>query len=184
MRGWIGRAPASALVRAYVGFGGNVGGPAEVAARFASAARALAEVPGIRSVRLSSLYASAPVGPVKDQPEFVNAVASVLVEPWLAPHAILHALLTIEAAHGRDRASETEQGPRPLDLDLLLVGDACVESPGLSVPHPRLRDRAFALVPLAELAGAALVIPGPGGGQVGQLLSRATRDPAQAVRRL
>jgi 2-amino-4-hydroxy-6-hydroxymethyldihydropteridine diphosphokinase len=168
----------------YVGFGGNVGGAAEVAARFESAARALAEVPGVRSVRLSSLYATAPVGPVPDQPEFVNAVASVLVEPWLAPHAILHALLAIEAAHGRDRARETAKGPRPLDLDLLLVGDAVVESPGLSVPHPRLADRAFALAPLTELAGDALVIPGANGGPVGELLSRAASDPAQAVRRL
>jgi 2-amino-4-hydroxy-6-hydroxymethyldihydropteridine diphosphokinase len=184
MRGWIGRAPRAALVPAYVGLGGNVGGEAALAARFASAARAMAALAGVRSVRLSSLYASAPVGPVREQPTFVNAVAALLVEPWLAPHAILHALLAIEAAHGRDRARETAQGPRTLDLDLLLVGDAVLESPGLTLPHPRLGERVFALAPLAEVAGEALKISGPRGGQVGDLLSRARRDPTQAVQRL
>lgn len=171
-------------MRVFVGLGGNVGGEAVVRARFAAAAEAMAALPGVRGVRLSSVWRTAPVGPVAAQPAFLNAAAELLVDAG-APGALLAALLDIEAAHGRDRARETPQGPRPLDLDLLLWGDAVVDDPGpprVIVPHPRLSTRAFALAPLVELAGEDLTVPGAG--PVGRLLAAATADPAQRVEKL
>src|SRR5262249_3282262 len=141
------------MPRAFVGLGANVG---EAQARLRWAAR---ELEALGAVRLSSLWASAPVGPVVDQPWFLNAVC--VVETELEPRALLAALHAIEAAAGRDRAVERPKGPRPLDLDLLLYDEVVLAEADIVVPHPRLHERAFALAPLVELAGPDLLIPRP-----------------------
>jgi 2-amino-4-hydroxy-6-hydroxymethyldihydropteridine diphosphokinase len=99
-------------------------------------------------VRLSSIYDTEPVGEV-DQPRFLNAV--VMIETELEPQVLLWNLLLIERRLGRVRTNRW--GPRPLDLDILLYGDEIIDEPGLTVPHPLMHERAFVLVPLAELAG-------------------------------
>jgi 2-amino-4-hydroxy-6-hydroxymethyldihydropteridine diphosphokinase len=129
---------------AYVALGANLGNPrATVLAAFA----ALANLPESRVARCSSLYRTAPVG-ILSQPDFVNAVA--LLETTLAPEALLDALLDIEARFGRVRRERN--GPRTLDLDLLLYDDIELDLPRLTLPHPRLHLRAFVLLPLAEVA--------------------------------
>jgi 2-amino-4-hydroxy-6-hydroxymethyldihydropteridine diphosphokinase len=140
-------------VRAFVALGSNLNDPA---AQVRSAARALGRLPDTGLVRCSSLYRTAPVG-ITAQPDFINAVCEI--ETRLAAPALMEALLDIERAHGRQR--ERPGGPRTLDLDLLLYGDETHHQPGLSVPHPRLHERAFVLYPLHEIA-PALVIPGRG----------------------
>lgn len=138
---------------AYVALGANLGDPAAtVKAAFA----ALANLPESRVVHCSSLYRTAPVG-MTEQPEFVNAVAEL--DTTLAPEAVLEALLDIEKRFGRIRAERN--GPRTLDLDLLLYNDQFVDLPRLTLPHPRLHLRAFVLYPLAEIA-PNLKIPGRG----------------------
>jgi len=122
----------------------------------ASALGKLAELPTMEIGRVSSLYETAPVG-VTDQPNFLNLVAAV--QTGLGPLALLEALLHIENQMGRVRTERW--GPRVIDLDLLLYGGERVSLPGLTVPHPRLRERAFVLVPLAEIA-PALRLPGDG----------------------
>lgn len=135
---------------AYVALGANLGDPkATVLAAFA----ALANLPESRVARCSSLYRTAPVG-ILSQPDFVNAVA--LLETTLAPEALLDALLDIEARFGRIRRERN--GPRTLDLDLLLYDDIELDLPRLTLPHPRLHLRAFVLLPLAEVA-PELAIP-------------------------
>ena len=104
----------------------------------------------------SSLYTSAPVG-YADQPDFVNAVAKI--ETALSPHEVLEALLAIELKHGRQRS--LPNGPRTLDMDLLLYGGLQHHEAGLTIPHPRMHERAFVLLPLTEIAPDA-VIPGKG----------------------
>jgi 2-amino-4-hydroxy-6-hydroxymethyldihydropteridine diphosphokinase len=101
-----------------------------------------------RLLKRSRLFRSAPWGRL-DQPEFINAAA--MLETALAPRALLDAMLAIERAAGRERDG-THWGPRVLDLDLLVYGDRALNEPGLRVPHPHLPERAFVLVPLAEIA--------------------------------
>lgn len=138
---------------AYVALGANLGDPAAtVRAAFA----ALSNLPESRLLRTSSLYRTAPVG-LADQPEFINA--AVALETSLAPEALLDTLFDIEARFGRLRAERN--GPRTLDLDLLLYDDQTLDLPRLILPHPRLHLRAFVLYPLAEIA-PALNIPGRG----------------------
>jgi len=98
---------------------------------------------------VSSFHDTAPVGYL-DQPRFLNAAA--LLETTLPPLALLHALLAIELAMGRDRAAAPPKGPRLIDLDLLLYSDVVLETPALTLPHPAMHDRAFVLAPLAEIA--------------------------------
>lgn len=131
-------------MRAWVGLGSNLDDPEK---QIRDAIRALAELShsGVGSV--SSLYRSDPVG-LTDQPAFCNAVAAV--DTALAPLALLRALQAIETAAGRRRT--IRWGPRVLDLDLLLHGDRVSTTPELTLPHPRMHERAFVLVPLAELA--------------------------------
>jgi len=138
---------------AYIALGANLGDPATT---IRAAFGALANLPESRVVHCSSLYRTAPVG-ILDQPEFVNAVA--MLETTLAPEALLEALLDVEHRFGRIRAEKN--GPRTLDLDLLLYDDQFVDRPHLTLPHPRLHLRAFVLQPLAELA-PDLIIPGRG----------------------
>jgi 2-amino-4-hydroxy-6-hydroxymethyldihydropteridine diphosphokinase len=138
---------------AYVALGANLGDPAST---LRAAFGALANLPESRIVRCSSLYRTAPVG-IVDQPEFVNAVARL--ETTLAPESLLDALLDIERRFGRQRAEKN--GPRTLDLDLLLYDHRVLELPRLTLPHPRLHLRAFVLLPLAEIA-PDLHLPGRG----------------------
>jgi len=106
-----------------------------------------------RVVRRSSLYSTEPVG-FADQPRFVNAV--VAVETELEPRLLLEGLLAIEQEFGRDRTAGIANGPRTLDLDILLLGELRISEPGLEIPHPRLDQRAFVLVPLNEVAPGTL----------------------------
>jgi 2-amino-4-hydroxy-6-hydroxymethyldihydropteridine diphosphokinase len=130
-------------VLAYVGLGANLG-DAPQAVRDAVAA--LAATPGVSLVQASSLYRSAPVDAAG--PDYINAVACI--STTLTAPALLRALQTIEDTAGRERPYRN--APRTLDLDLLLYGDALIASPQLTVPHPRMRERAFVLVPLREIA--------------------------------
>ncbi len=125
----------------------------------------LARIPASRVTARSPLYRSAPLGP-PDQPDYINAVAAL--ETGLAPHALLEELRAIERRHGRLRDG-TRWGPRTLDLDLLLYGDALLETPELSLPHPGLHQRAFVLYPLHDVAPALQV---PGKGSVRELRDR------------
>lgn len=138
---------------AYIALGANLGDPVET---LGEAFAALDRHPAIQLLRASSLYRTAPVG-LLGQPDFINAAAAV--ETRLEPAALLAALLAIEAEFGRIRGEKN--GPRTLDLDLLLYGDRVVHQPHLTVPHPRLHLRAFVLAPLCEIA-PGLTIPGRG----------------------
>lgn len=147
-------------VTAYVALGSNLEDPAsQVVAGFA----ALAALPESQLVARSSLYRTAPVG-YADQPDFINAVAAL--ETALSPRALLDALLDIELAHGRTR--RFANAPRTLDLDILLYGERVIDEPGLHVPHLRMHERAFVMVPLAEIAPRALI---PGRGAAAALLA-------------
>lgn len=140
-------------VSAYIGLGANLDDPAaQVAYAFAE----LDRLPGTRLVARSSLYASAPVGYV-DQPDFINAVAHL--KTTLAPRTLLAVLLEIEQRHGRARSFRN--APRTLDLDLLLYGAAHFHEDQLTLPHPRMTERAFVLLPLTEIA-PEITIPGHG----------------------
>ena len=141
---------------AYIALGANLAtstGPPE--ATLAAAARRL-ETLG-RGTARSSLYSTKPVG-FAEQPRFVNAV--VAMETELEPRALLNQLLAIEKEFGRNRLTAIPNGPRTLDLDILLLGNLELHEPGLELPHPRLAERAFVLVPLHEIA-PDLQIPGP-----------------------
>jgi 2-amino-4-hydroxy-6-hydroxymethyldihydropteridine diphosphokinase len=140
-------------VIATVGLGANLNDPA---AQVEYALAELDRLPGTRLLARSSLYASAPVGYV-DQPDFINAVAQI--ETSLAPRALLAALLDIEHRHGRERSFRN--APRTLDLDLLLYGEAHFHEEGLTLPHPRMHERGFVLLPLLEIAPDTM-IPGRG----------------------
>lgn len=132
-------------MRAAIGLGSNLGRPE---ANLLRAVRALEHVPGLEPVALSSGHWTEPVGPA--QPRFLNA--ALLLETRRSAGEVLAALLGVEAALGRRRGGAGPRfGPRPIDLDLLLFGDEVVDEGWLVVPHPRLRERAFALVPLLEL---------------------------------
>lgn len=158
---------------ACVALGANIGDPvAQVGAGFA----ALAALSGTRLVARSSLYRSAPVG-YADQPDFINAVA--LIETALAPHDLLAALLAIERTHGRVR--EFPNAPRTLDLDIVLYGDVVVQEPGLTIPHARMLERAFVMVPLAEVAPDAIV---PGHGRVRDLAAQVDAGSVAQLQRL
>ena len=126
-----------------IGFGGNRG---DVAGAFAGAAAGLASE--LRMLARSGLWRSAPQGPPQD--DFTNA--ALLVETAAHPLALLALCLRLETAAGRDREHETRWGPRPLDLDLLLAPGLVIESTALTLPHPRLAERRFALAPAAEVA--------------------------------
>jgi 2-amino-4-hydroxy-6-hydroxymethyldihydropteridine diphosphokinase len=150
------------VTRAFVGLGSNLG-DREAALR--QALELLAAEPGIAVMAVSSFRETEPVG-VTDQPRFLNAAAAL--ETALGPRELLERLLGIEARLGRRRGDGPRFGPRLIDLDLLVYGAEIVEEPGLSVPHPRLPERRFALEPLAELDPALVV---PGSGPISSLLS-------------
>jgi 2-amino-4-hydroxy-6-hydroxymethyldihydropteridine diphosphokinase len=141
-------------MRAFIGVGANLGNRAETIAR---AIELLGKQDGVEVVAVSTLRDTAPVG-VLEQPRFLNG--AIAVETELAPRALLERLLAVELALGRTREG-ARFGPRTIDLDLLVYGDVELAEPGLTIPHPRLAERSFALEPLAEL-DAELVVPGRG----------------------
>jgi 2-amino-4-hydroxy-6-hydroxymethyldihydropteridine diphosphokinase len=150
------------VARAYVGLGSNLG---DRAATLSRAVELLGGEPGIEVVAVSSFRETDPVGYL-DQPPFLNG--AVAVETSLAPGAVLDALLEVERVLGRTRLGP-RYGPRTVDLDLLLMDEIVVDGPGLTVPHPRLHERAFALEPLLELDPDLVV---PGHGRVADLLGQ------------
>lgn len=139
------------MTAAYVALGSNLQDPA---AQLRCAFAALNKLPDSRVERTSSIYRSAPAGPVV-QPDYLNAV--LLLATALAPLRLLDALQHIEQEQGRVHG--VRWGPRTLDLDILLYGDQNIDSPRLTVPHPEMQQRNFVLYPLLEISGANLVLP-------------------------
>ena len=157
-------------VEAFVGLGANLENPMQ------QVSQAVTELGGIDHTRLlaaSSLYRSDPVG-YADQPHFINAVAKL--QTRLSPHELLDALHVIENRHGRRRS--VRNAPRTLDLDLLIYGVLVLQEEGLTLPHPRMHERAFVLMPLAELAPDASV---PGRGPIAQLLAQVDRSGVEKL---
>jgi 2-amino-4-hydroxy-6-hydroxymethyldihydropteridine diphosphokinase len=154
----------------FVGLGSNLDDPAW---QVQSAFREINDIPEVSLVKISSLYQTMPVG-IVNQPHFVNAVAEA--ETTLSPHAFLRHLSGIEASHGRVRGERN--GPRVLDLDVLLFNDWQIDDEFLTTPHPRMHDRAFVLVPLIEIAPQVEI---PGRGAAAALLAGLD---ASGVRRL
>ncbi|HET8893403.1 MAG TPA: 2-amino-4-hydroxy-6-hydroxymethyldihydropteridine diphosphokinase [Gaiellaceae bacterium] len=151
------------MTAAYVALGSNLG---DREATLRAAVDALAATEGVEVVAVSRLIDTAPVGNV-DQPRFLNGV--VALETELPARELLDLLLAVEQRFGRVREGVPAQGPRTLDLDLLLYGDAQIDEPGLRVPHPRLHERSFVLEPLADVAPGLEV---PGKGPIQALLAR------------
>jgi 2-amino-4-hydroxy-6-hydroxymethyldihydropteridine diphosphokinase len=152
---------------AFVALGSNLAHPRRQIAR---AVAALARLPRTRIVALSPNYATAPLLCDGDQPDYVNAV--VALRTSLSPRALLAHLQAIERAQGRERgAARLRNAPRTLDLDLLLFGRRRVRLPQLTIPHPRMHERAFVLTPLLDIA-PAVAIPGRG---AARLLRHAVR---------
>lgn len=155
---------------AFIGLGANLGDPA------AQVRRAMSEldaIPKTRVLKCSSLYRSDPVG-YASQPKFVNAVAEV--ETDLSPESLLDELNVVEDRHGRRRT--IPNAPRTLDLDLLLFDDLVLARPELTVPHPRMHERAFVLAPLHEIAPQLAV---PGRGKVADLLAGCAKQGVERM---
>lgn len=161
-------ATQAALEPVVIGLGGNVGGEPAIARRFDRARAAIAALgaapgaerrPGMGIVRSARLYRSAPIGP--DQPWFLNTAVRVAVAD-AQPGELIATLLEIERLLGRRRETEARWGPRPIDLDVLVWGARIVRAPELEVPHPRLAERRFALLPLIDLVGEDFIVPGAG----------------------
>ena len=148
------------MTAAYIALGGNLGDPRR---QLLDAVDALARLPSTRLLRRSRLYRTPPWG-MLEQPPFINAAA--LLDTGLAPHDLLDALLAIEQRAGRVRAERN--GPRTLDLDLLHMEGVRLDDERLTLPHPRIAERAFVLLPLADLVPDLLL---PGQGRVADLLA-------------
>ncbi|WP_374601521.1 2-amino-4-hydroxy-6-hydroxymethyldihydropteridine diphosphokinase [Arenimonas sp.] len=160
-------------VPAWVAIGGNQG---EVRATLEAATGDIGALAGTRVLAASAIYRT-PAWGRTDQPDFLNGVLAI--ETTLPAPVLLEGLLAIERRFGRTRAADDVRwGPRTLDLDLLLYGDQVLELPGLSLPHPRLHERAFVLVPLAEISPELVV---PGRGPVGQLLAKVDASGIEAI---
>lgn len=145
---------------AFVALGANLDDPV---GHIEAAMRELDTLPGTRLVARSGLYVSAPSG-YADQPDYINAVARL--DTRLTPRGLLTELLDIERRHGRERTFRNS--PRTLDLDILLYDDLTLDEPGLHIPHPRMHERAFVLLPLAAIAPDARI---PGRGDVERALA-------------
>lgn len=159
-------------IRAYVGLGGNVG---DVEDTMMEALMAIDGLPQTSIRAQSRLYRSPPWGRT-DQDDFINAVIELRTR--LAARVLLDYLLEVETRFGRVRGEDDKWGPRTLDLDLLIFGEESLDLPGMHVPHPRMHERAFVLVPLAEIA-ATLEIPGRG--QVSDLLAAIDSSGIEAI---
>src|SRR5215510_12898915 len=142
---------ARAMAEALLALGGNLGDARDTLDR---AVAALCDGTEIRLTARSSDYATPPWG-VDDQPPFVNL--AIAIDTTLAPHALLERAQAVERAFGRDRARERRWGPRTLDIDLIAYDDVALDTPDLTLPHPRLFERGFVLVPLAEIAPERLI---------------------------
>jgi len=153
-----------------VGLGANLGEPRQ---QLTEALTAMSGLPETRLAGHSSFYRTAPVGH-EDQPEYLNAVA--VLDTRLAPGVLLEGLQGIERRHGRERSFPN--APRTLDLDILLFGDEQIARPGLTVPHPRMHERAFVLQPLLELDPSISI---PGKGSAGALLSACTSQKIERI---
>lgn len=155
------------MIRAFVALGANQAGGSQGGAlqeQLAAALDQLRAVSQVLVVRPSPWYGSHPEGLVQAQADFVNGCAEVLLTAGCTPSAFLAELLSIEARLGRHRTG-VRGGPRIIDLDLLLWNDATLDEPGpphVILPHPRMHERLFVLVPLRDLAGPTLVVPGCG----------------------
>ncbi|UCH47604.1 MAG: 2-amino-4-hydroxy-6-hydroxymethyldihydropteridine diphosphokinase [Betaproteobacteria bacterium] len=156
--------------RAYIGIGANLDDPESGVRRAIDSLRCLTDV---KLVKCSSLYRTAPVGYL-DQPDFVNAV--VELETALEPHTLLAQLHSIERQFGRKRT--WRNAPRTLDLDLLLYGDRQMKSENLTLPHPRMAERAFVLVPLTEIAPEVMV---GGAGTASELLQAVSTEDVERL---
>jgi len=139
------------VAEAFIALGGNVG---DVRATFDRAIARLCDGGPVQLTARSSDYRTPPWG-VTDQPAFINAVIAVATPA--SPHALLTRMQACERALGRDRTRESRWGPRPIDLDLLAYDDVTLHDPDLTLPHPRLFERAFVLVPLAEIAADRVI---------------------------
>ena len=137
----------------YIGLGSNMDDPVQHVQR---AFREIDEIADTALIKVSSLYESAPIGDC-EQPAFINAVAEV--ETMQSPQQLMQSLLEIETLHNRIRANKN--GPRTLDLDILIFNEWRIDAPGITTPHPRAHERAFVLHPLLEIA-PELYIPGKG----------------------
>ena len=157
---------------AFIGLGGNLGDPVR---QIEQALGSIAALPGTRLLKRSALYGSRPMGPA-GQPDYVNAVA--WVETALPPRQLLAALLGIEHRHGRRRDAAQRNGPRTLDLDLLLYADVVCDEPSLTLPHPGAHARDFVLEPLAEIAPHTQI---PGRGRVSDLLAHCQRHDLRVL---
>ena len=158
--------------RAFIALGGNEG---EVQSTLTEAGWAIDGLPQT-SIRAHSTTYRTPAWGRTDQPEFLNAV--VEVQTRLAPQVLLKHLLAIEQRFGRVRRAGERWGPRTLDLDLLTYGEEVLDEPGLHLPHPRMHERAFVLVPLAEIAPMLNI---PGHGRVSDLLATLDSRGIEAV---
>ena len=158
------------MVAAYIGLGSNLDDPA---ARIASALQSISLIPETILLRCSSRYRSRPQGP-QDQPDYINAVAQI--DTHLTAEQLLECLQEIEKQQGRVRTQRW--GPRTLDLDLLLFGDAVLHSDTLTVPHPEIHRRAFVLYPLHEIAPDIEI---PGHGRIGLLLRGINPDEVEKM---
>ena len=155
---------------AFIALGANLEAPLT---QIRKAFTELGALPKTRLIARSSLYRSAPVGNV-NQPDFINAVAKL--ETALTPRELLAALLEIERRHGRRR--DFPNAPRTLDLDLLLYADLIYHEHGLTIPHPRMHQRAFVLSPLHEIAPDCVI---PGIGSVADLVAAYTGQQLQRL---
>lgn len=145
---------ADSLILVYIGLGSNLADPLR---QLALARQSIADLSGVQDEGFSSIYRSAPMGP-QNQPDYFNAVMAITTSR--DPHDLLRMLQTIEDRQGRVR--KERWGARTLDLDILLFGERIIDSPDLVVPHAGIAQRAFVLLPLVELAGEQLDIPGYG----------------------
>ncbi len=157
------------MTTVYIGLGsnlsGNIGSPSQ---HVIAAIQSLGEIQSTRTTSISSLYKSKPVGP-QDQDDYINAV--VQIETELESLALLDGLQAIENEHGRVR--NERWGSRTLDLDILMFGEEIIQNDRLSIPHPEMLNRAFVLVPLAEINPDCVI---PGKGLISDLLANLDQD--------
>jgi 2-amino-4-hydroxy-6-hydroxymethyldihydropteridine pyrophosphokinase len=157
------------VATAYLSMGSNLG---DRLAFLRSGVKGLVAAPGVRVVKLSSIYETTPVG-VTGQPDYLNLVAAI--ETGLTPHELLSTCLAIEKENGRERS--VRWGARTLDLDILLYDDVQMETDDLVIPHPRMKERAFVLVPLLEIEPEIVVL-----GQPASVWLKQIPDKGQEVR--